>query len=167
MKELLYKLGQQFLIFKANMGDSNLSNIRFGILCYEGRFKMGNNEAILREDNLGCALIERQEVEVCLPITVKPYTKTGPIKTKCCGAAIVKAGSRNCAGVKDGECSFTVTQKLRVEIPVVFGAKAMVGDTYVCCLNPCTNLYDDSADDEFGEHDKCYEDEEYDEEVDE
>lgn len=122
---------------------------------------MENNETILREDNLVYPIIASQEVGVCLPITVKPYAKIGLIKTKCCGPAVIRPGSKCCDGVKNGECAFTVTQKLRVNIPIICGAKAITGDNYVCCLEPCAELCDAL---EAVEYDEYGDSEEYEEE---
>lgn len=43
------------------------------------------------------------------------------------------AGKYTCNGVKNGQCVFTISQDICVEVPVEFGAVAAVGDTYVAC----------------------------------
>ncbi len=35
--------------------------------------------------------------------------------------------------IKNGQCVFTISQDICVEVPVEFGAVASVGDTYVAC----------------------------------
>lgn len=101
--------------------------------------------AMLSEEVEGsCPAVGYQKVGVCIPVTVTPFARTGMTKTKCCGDAIVVAGEKPCPGKKNGACMFTISQTLCVEVPVVFGATASVGDTYVECLEAsakdiCTN----------------------------
>lgn len=52
---------------------------------------------------------------------------------KCCTKPTVTAGKYTCNGVKNGQCVFTISQDICVEVPVEFGAVATVGDTYVAC----------------------------------
>lgn len=82
-----------------------------------------------------CPATDYQKISVCVPVTVKPYAKTTSTKTICCGDPTVLAGDKPCAGKKDGQCSFTISQTICVEVPVDFGATADVGDTYVDCLD--------------------------------
>lgn len=76
-----------------------------------------------------------QRSSVCVPVSVKPFATVGTPVTKCCGTPYVALGKNTCDGVKNGECVFTITQDICVEIPVMFGAKAIVGDTYVNCIS--------------------------------
>ena len=48
-------------------------------------------------------------------------------KTRC------TAGKYICDGVKNGQCVFTISQDICVEVPVEFGAVACVVDAYVGC----------------------------------
>jgi len=80
-----------------------------------------------------CPAAGFQSVSVCVPVTVTPFATPGATVTTCCGDPIVNPGITPCAGVKNGVCSFTVTQNLCVKVPVVFGAAAEVGDTFVDC----------------------------------
>ncbi len=70
---------------------------------------------------------------VCVPVTVTPFAKAGTTVTKCCTKPTVTAGENTCSGIKNGQCVFTVSQDICVEVPVEFGATATVGDTYVAC----------------------------------
>ena len=47
---------------------------------------------------------------------------------------IKNIGTIVCGGVKNGVCSFTVSQNICVAVPVEFGANAVVGEAYVDCL---------------------------------
>lgn len=80
-----------------------------------------------------CSAVGVQDVVVCVPVTVRPFTEVGRIKTKCLGCAVVSDRPGYCHGKKDEVCKFTISQKLRVEVPVAFGAKTEVGDTAVDC----------------------------------
>lgn len=43
------------------------------------------------------------------------------------------AGRYTCNGVKNGQCVFTLSQDVCIEVPVEFGSVATVGDTYIAC----------------------------------
>lgn len=94
------------------------------------------------DDKAGCTAVGSQDVDVCVPVTVKPFGKAGNAKTKCMGTAVVYSGSDHCKGQKDGVCKFTITQKLRIEVPVVFGANVEIGDASV----ECGKAHDEMAD---------------------
>ncbi len=80
-----------------------------------------------------CPTTAFQLVDVCVPVTVIPFAHAGTPKTLCCGEARVNPGKDECCGRPNGTCTFTLSQKICVEIPVVFGAKAVVGATSVEC----------------------------------
>lgn len=82
-----------------------------------------------------CPTVAYQTSSVCVPVTVTPFAKTGETITKCCGSPVVVPGRNTCGGTKNGQCVFTITQGICVEIPVEFGAVAAVGDTYVSCVD--------------------------------
>ena len=67
-----------------------------------------------------------QEVDVCVPVTVKPFANVLAPKIKCVGTPVVCAGEGECKGNCGNVCKFTISQKIKVEIPVIFGAKAEV-----------------------------------------
>ncbi len=81
-----------------------------------------------------CATVGCQTAEVCVPVTVVPFAQTGRVTTNCCGCPIVVTGEKHCKGKKNGTCYLTISQKINVEIPVQFGATAVVGDAFVDCL---------------------------------
>lgn len=76
-----------------------------------------------------------QKISVCVPVTVTPFAIAGKTITKCCGNPDVDPGNTTCPGKKNGSCFFTISQTICVEVPVDFGARAMVGDTFVDCLD--------------------------------
>ncbi len=76
-----------------------------------------------------------QRASVYVPVTVKPFATVGTPITKCCGEPYVVIGRNTCEGTKNGECVFTITQEICVEIPVHFGARATNGDIFVNCIS--------------------------------
>lgn len=84
-------------------------------------------------DRAGCSAIGYQDVNVCIPVTIKPFGEVGNAKTKCLGNAVVSAGCDMCPGKPGNVCKFTISQTLRVEVPVIFGARAEAGEASVDC----------------------------------
>lgn len=96
------------------------------------------NQEVLKKDceeknEVGCSAVGYQEVNVSIPITIKPFGEAGNAKTQCMGRPIITSGISEFHGKPGGECKFTISQKLRVEVPVIFGARAEVGDAAVRC----------------------------------
>lgn len=85
------------------------------------------------KDKVGCKAVGHQDVNVCIPVTIKPFGEAGNAKTQCLGKAVILSGCDMCPGEPGGVCKFTISQKLRVEVPVVFGARAEVGEASVDC----------------------------------
>lgn len=84
-------------------------------------------------ERVGCAAVGYQDVSVCIPITIKPFGEVGNAKVQCLGKAMVKSGCDDCPGKTGEVCKFTISQKLRVEVPVIFGARAESGEASVDC----------------------------------
>jgi hypothetical protein len=83
-------------------------------------------------ENVGCPVVGYQDVNVSVPITIKPFGEVGNATTKCLKQAMVMSGDE-ATGTNNGTCKFTIRQKLRVEVPVVFGARAEAGEASVEC----------------------------------
>lgn len=94
------------------------------------------------EENATCPAVGYQAVNVNVPVSVSPFAHTGATITKCCGKPIVMPGNETGQGTKNGICSFTIGQNIVVAIPIAFGAKATVGDTYVDCLGASSEEID-------------------------
>jgi hypothetical protein len=84
-------------------------------------------------DKVGCCAVGYQDVNVCIPVTIKTFGEAGNAKTQCLGNAVVSTGCDKCHGKVNDVCKFTISQRLRVEVPVVFGARAEVGEAIVDC----------------------------------
>lgn len=80
-----------------------------------------------------CPTVAYQLSSVCVPVTVTPFAMAGATVTRCCKKPTVTSGKYTCNGVKNGQCVFTISQDVCIEVPVEFGATATVGDTYVAC----------------------------------
>lgn len=78
-----------------------------------------------------CEALGYQTANVCVPVTIKPYATAGSTTTKCCGKPCVTPGICGCRGTRNGTCIFTISQCINVSVPVNYGAKATIGDTYV------------------------------------
>lgn len=79
-----------------------------------------------------CITKAYQEAKVCVPVTVTPFANIGEITTECCGRATISTDC-NCRGKENKACKFTISQKIKVEIPVEFGASTNVGGTFIDC----------------------------------
>ena len=92
------------------------------------------------EPEPGCTATGEQMADVCLPVEVKPFANVGTISTRCCGPARITSGTDTCEGTPDGNCNFTISQRICVEVPVEFGAEVTPGEVHVGCTgNDCTN----------------------------
>ncbi len=85
------------------------------------------------KDEIGCSTVGCQDVDVCIPITIKAFGEVGNIKTQCLGKSVISSGSDACLGKPGEVCKFTVSQKLHVEVPIIFGARAEAGEAIIDC----------------------------------
>lgn len=83
-----------------------------------------------------CPAVGIQTANVSLPVKISPYSVTGPAKLHCCGEPVIIPCNEHCHGRVNGTCEFTISQRIKVEVPVEIGATVNVGDTYVDCI--CT-----------------------------
>lgn len=74
-----------------------------------------------------------QDVKVCMPVTVEAHGDVGRIETQCIGRPEIKTGCHKCEGRCGEKCTFTITQKIRIKVPVMFKVKAEAGDAAVEC----------------------------------
>lgn len=72
-----------------------------------------------------------QTETVCVPVTVTPFATPGDARTICCGNPVVTPNGQ-CSGNRTF-CSFTIKQKLCIEIPIAFGAVIETGTAVVEC----------------------------------
>lgn len=91
-----------------------------------------NNDIFEPNFNNACPVLSQQDVSVCLPVEIKPFADVSKIKTECIGKPMIKSCD-HCKGKEKESCNFTITQKIRVEVPVVFGAETKVGKAHIDC----------------------------------
>ena len=89
-----------------------------------------------------------REVELCLPVAVKPFATVQNPTVRCCGGPIVHLSYEPCHGRPDVDCSFTISQRICVAIPVEFGAEVETGMVHIECADdattrPCQDCYPD------------------------
>ncbi len=85
------------------------------------------------ENNIGCTETCYKDINVSIPVTIKPFGKIGNVKTKCLeGSIICKNNSHHCPDTEDS-CKYVITQKICVEIPVVFGASVEAEEAFIDC----------------------------------
>ena len=97
------------------------------------------NEALDCESG-GCPAEVVRYADVSLPIAVQPYAALGEVETACCGTpTVVVSNPFPCSG--NCGCDLVVTQRLRIRIPIEFGATVEAesasaicrGNSGVCC----------------------------------
>jgi len=79
----------------------------------------------------GCPANAFEEVTVTVPVTVRAFADVGHVDLKCMGPAMITRNCDDLPGTPYAVSKFTIRQKLRVEIPVVFGAEADVGEGHI------------------------------------
>jgi len=94
-----------------------------------------------------CSTVGTREIEICVPVTVRPFANVGDTKVRCCGEAIYSA--EQCRGIPGGECNFNILQRICVEVPIEFGAEIDTDEMLVACgisgtysCANCPNLID-------------------------
>jgi len=80
-----------------------------------------------------CSSVAHRDVELCVPVSVRPFANTGNTIVRCCGLPIIGQLPDGCRGVPGGTCNFNITQRICVEVPVQFGAETTTGETFVLC----------------------------------
>lgn len=96
-----------------------------------------------------CYASAYQDINLCVPVTLKAFSEVGNIEVECIGNPIVRSKDYECSYKSSNTCKFTISQKLRVTIPVTFDAKAEMGEASVECEcteegnNCCFNKFSD------------------------
>lgn len=80
----------------------------------------------------GCETLTYQQATVCAPVEVTPQASVGVVNTTCCGEPIVTPGATTCP-FEARSCHFTVEQRVCIEVPVTFSARADVGEPTIDC----------------------------------
>lgn len=93
-----------------------------------------------------CPVNASHETTACVPVSVSPFADPGPISIENCGAPVINCGGEPCCGIVNGRFEFTVSQTMKINIPIIFGADIAVGEAYVhngqttgCINGECTS----------------------------
>lgn len=78
-----------------------------------------------------CTTTFFQNETVCVPVTVTPFATPGEASATCCGRPVVTSDGQ-CQGSRKS-CTFTIRQRLCIEIPISFGADVVTGEAVVQC----------------------------------
>ncbi|MCL2817700.1 MAG: hypothetical protein FWD39_04875 [Clostridiales bacterium] len=79
----------------------------------------------------GCPTVAHEEATVTVPIAVRAHAELGDVELNCMGHAIVTRNSDLTPGKPCAVSKFTVSQKIRVDIPIKFNMEAEVGQEHV------------------------------------
>jgi len=79
----------------------------------------------------GCPAKVSEDVEVTVPICVHAFVDIEDAYLGCKGSAVVTEGWDKVHGHPDKVKKFTVCQRIHIDIPLVFGAEADVGEGHV------------------------------------
>ena len=92
-----------------------------------------NSTSTSLADVVTCPAKAYQKARVCVPVNIQPFAKPGSTIITRCGDPIITEGAVECEGTINGQCFFTISQEICVEVPVEFGATFTVGDASVLC----------------------------------
>ena len=81
----------------------------------------------------GCGINVTQVSTVSQPVMNRPFVVTGPIKVECEGRPVVEHHEDEECSRGRGGCRFVIKQKIKVDIPMEFGATVRIGDSHVEC----------------------------------
>jgi len=90
-----------------------------------------------------CPAVEGHEELVNVPCSERALAEVKYVKIKCVGEADIHANCDVTPGKPGAVSKFTVSQRMRVIIPIVFTADADVGEGHVC-FEPCNGQHWDT-----------------------
>ncbi len=112
-----------------------------------------------KSENEVCPALGFQDVKVGVPVEIRPFAKVGRVKTDCIGKPVIERDGKPCEGRPKEVCKFTISQKIRVEVPVIFGAKTEVGEAVIDCKRnkvPCNEQGDVSVGPEYKKEEELF-----------
>jgi len=101
-----------------------------------------------------CPSKTKQEVKITVPVEVRAAAKVGRIDIDCLGCPVIGENGLVPAGEHCATSRFTVSQRIRVEIPIVFEAEVEVGDERVHFEEPKEKCEEDQDEDEDQDQDE-------------
>ena len=81
----------------------------------------------------GCPSVTSETANVTVPVAVRAFADVGEVELKCLGGAVVTRNSRRANGVPCGHgvSEFTISQRMRVDIPIKFNMETEIGEAQV------------------------------------
>ena len=93
---------------------------------------MDNNEKVERFVLMGgCPANVKEEAKVTVPVAVRAFAEVKDVELKCQGEPVVTCNSQETPGCPGAVSRFTVSQRMRVTIPIVFRAETEGGEGHV------------------------------------
>lgn len=87
--------------------------------------------AIEQTEQNECFKVGCQEVDITVPIELRPDTDMGEIEIRCCGEPRIECMNEPC----DNGLYIEIKQKAKIVIPVKFNVKAIAKDSSINCKN--------------------------------
>ena len=78
-----------------------------------------------------CPVIANQIAKVSLPVSTRPFAVTGPVTVECHGRPTVSEPETDDCGRHS--CRFIISQRLKISVPVEFGANVKIGESSFEC----------------------------------
>lgn len=76
-----------------------------------------------------CSKINYQYANVSVPVQLKPKTIAGDIIVECCEEPHIECNDNQC----ENQSEITITQKVRIKIPIRYKIDACVGESVISC----------------------------------
>ncbi len=83
----------------------------------------------------GCEKAVLQELEVKLPVSLKPAVRAGRPELECCGEPVVRC--EECGCQKKEGCRLVIVQKVVVKIPVFYALDSDIREAEIECGAGC------------------------------
>lgn len=93
-----------------------------------------NDKKRIDTTNTKCPTTVNETVCIQADVTIKPNVEVGEIKSFCVGSAVIGECEGEVSPTE--ECTFTVSQKICVEVPLVFSATAKAEPSGIVCGEP-------------------------------
>jgi len=81
----------------------------------------------------GCSRVASQMATISQPVAVRPFAETRPVTIECFGNPVIEQ-TEACG--RPGGCQFVLIQRVRVEVPVEFGAAVRICEPQIECGFP-------------------------------
>ena len=92
---------------------------------------MANYEKFERHVGGGCPTRAFEEAEITVPVIVRAHAEVHNVEIKCMGEPHIKCHSSVTPGRVGAESRFTVSERIRIEIPIDFHAETDIGQGHV------------------------------------